>query len=377
MAKFFLMKYIIHLFLASSLLVVACSNKPVGNSRVNLKIENSANKKVVLQHLTNSAVNAIDSAQINANGEMSFGLDLTEIGFYRLYFDKNSFIVFILSPNDKITIEGKFPNLMQTTVIKGSIDNEQLRIGSLLMQSNYQKSDSLQKVFQANQNNPNGQEMLAGLTEQYESLMKLENDFIKGLIDKYPDSFFNLAFIEKLDKEKDIEYYSKLDKGLQKKYPSSDYVKSFHSNVQELMKLMPGSPAPEIDLPGVDGKNIKLSSLKGKVVLIDFWASWCKPCRMENPNVVKMYNRFKDKNFTVFSVSLDKQKENWIEAISKDNLTWPNHCSDLAFWSSAVVPLYNIQGIPLTVLIDKEGKIIAKNLRGQELEQKLESILAK
>ena len=371
------MKYIIHLFLASSLLVVACSNKPVGNSRVNLKIENSANKKVVLQHLTNSAVNAIDSAQINANGEMSFGLDLTEIGFYRLYFDKNSFIVFILSPNDKITIEGKFPNLMQTTVIKGSIDNEQLRIGSLLMQSNYQKSDSLQKVFQANQNNPNGQEMLAGLTAQYESLMKLENDFIKGLIDKYPDSFFNLAFIEKLDKEKDIEYYSKLDKGLQKKYPSSDYVKSFHSNVQELMKLMPGSPAPEIDLPGVDGKNIKLSSLKGKVVLIDFWASWCKPCRMENPNVVKMYNRFKDKNFTVFSVSLDKQKENWLEAISKDNLTWPNHCSDLAFWSSAVVPLYNIQGIPLTVLIDKEGKIIAKNLRGQELEQKLESILAK
>jgi peroxiredoxin len=371
------MKYIIHLFLASSLLVVACSNKPVGNSRVNLKIENSANKKVVLQHLTNSAVNAIDSAQINANGEMSFGLELTEIGFYRLYFDKNSFIVFILSPNDKITIEGKFPNLMQTTVIKGSIDNELLRIGSLLMQSNYQKSDSLQKVFQANQNNPNGQEMLAGLTEQYESLMKLENDFIKGLIDKYPDSFFNLAFIEKLDKEKDIEYYSKLDKGLQKKYPSSDYVKSFHSNVQELMKLMPGSPAPEIDLPGVDGKNIKLSSLKGKVVLIDFWASWCKPCRMENPNVVKMYNRFKDKNFTVFSVSLDKQKENWLEAISKDNLTWPNHCSDLAFWSSAVVPLYNIQGIPLTVLIDKEGKIIAKNLRGQELEQKLESILAK
>jgi thiol-disulfide isomerase/thioredoxin len=134
-------------------------------------------------------------------------------------------------------------------------------------------------------------------------------------------------------------------------------------------------PVPEISMANPSGKIIKLSDLKGKVVLIDFWASWCGPCRAENPNVVKMYQKFKNKGFTVFSVSLDEDASKWKEAIAKDQLEWEYHVSDLKGWKSSVVPTFGIEGIPYTVLVNKEGKIIGKNLRGEKLEETLNELL--
>lgn len=133
-------------------------------------------------------------------------------------------------------------------------------------------------------------------------------------------------------------------------------------------------PAPDFTLPDVNGKSVSLSSFKGKWVLVDFWASWCQPCRMENPNVVKAFNEFKHKNFTILGVSLDRAKEPWLEAIGKDSLSW-THVSDLKFWNSSVVPLYNIEGIPYNVLINPQGIVVAESLRGEELEKKLAEVL--
>lgn len=131
-----------------------------------------------------------------------------------------------------------------------------------------------------------------------------------------------------------------------------------------------GTAAIDFTQNDVNEKPVSLSSFKGKYVLVDFWASWCRPCRMENPNVVKVFNKFKDKNFTVLGISLDQQKEAWVNAIAKDRLTW-THVSDLQYWNNAVAQLYRVQSIPQNFLIDPSGKIVAKDLRGEDLEKKL------
>jgi thiol-disulfide isomerase/thioredoxin len=135
-----------------------------------------------------------------------------------------------------------------------------------------------------------------------------------------------------------------------------------------------GQQAPDIILPDSSGNLKTLSSLRGKIILVDFWASWCGPCRFENPNVVRLHQKYKDKGFDVLSVSLDQDKKAWLRAIEADGMEW-NHVSDLKKWESSVVPLYNINAIPMTFLLDQKGVIVAKDLRGPDLEKKLASII--
>ncbi|HLP50595.1 MAG TPA: TlpA disulfide reductase family protein, partial [Chitinophagales bacterium] len=191
-----------------------------------------------------------------------------------------------------------------------------------------------------------------------------------GPIDKFPKE--NLAVIQRLEKELPKSAYTKEFRDVYTKYEEQMKQVAAQPQAQDVSV---GKMAPEIDLKDPNGKSIKLSSLKGKVVLLDFWASWCGPCRMEMPNVVAAYKKYKDKGFTVYSVSLDKDATAWKNSIGALGMTWENQVSDLKFWQSAAAATYGVQGIPAAFLLDRDGKIVATNLRGSALDEKIGELI--
>jgi len=282
----------------------------------------------------------------------------------------------IMRDNSKIQIYGDGKNIFSFCNIVGSDESDKMNgFVKILTQWNLKKDSAVALI----QQNPARQEEIAS---------SLNNDYftfqsnIQSFVGQNQNSAALIPVLSTIDVEKDFASYESIVKQLLVGFKESPTVQQVYLYYQQILAkreaaniLAPGKVAPDFEELGLDRvTKMKLSDLKGKVVLLDFWASWCGPCRKENPNVVNLYNKYKSDGFTVMSVSLDKDFELWKAAIEKDGLSWPNHVSDLQFWSSKVGQLYQVKGIPFTVLIDQEGKIINTNLRGQALESELARI---
>ena len=216
---------------------------------------------------------------------------------------------------------------------------------------------------------------LAQLQEEMMGKEKLMLEEIKGLLPAMGSSFVSVFVASNfLNPQVHMNEMVQVMERLESANNSAPYAKSYISTISRMKGVSIGDQAPDFSLPSPNGGTVSLSSLKGKYVLIDFWASWCGPCRAENPNVVAMYNKYKSKNFEIIGVSLDKNEKAWLDAINKDKLTWV-HGSDLKGWESAVGRLYSVTAIPITYLLDKNGVVIAKNLRGAALEAKVAELV--
>lgn len=358
----------------SSFLFFSCAEKPeAGTIKGNIK--NYAGNYLYFDEITSAAATPIDSVKLLENGDFEFKFKAPQQSFFRIRTNDKNFVMLLLEDKDKVTFEADANNFRLSLKVKGSESSAKLLEATSYLQKNAIALDSLNSTFQAHQNDPNIDSLKAVLQGAYSVMMESETVYLKKFIDENSQSLATLAIIDKLPPEENMEYYKKVDAGLTKSFPNSGYTKAFHERIGEMNKLALGSEAPDIVLNSPDGKEIKLSSLKGKIVLVDFWASWCRPCRAENPNVVRIYNAYHDKGFDIYSVSLDKDKNAWIKAIADDQLAW-THVSDLGQWQSSVVKQYNISGIPFTCLLDKNGRIVAKGLRGLELEMKIKELLA-
>ncbi len=249
---------------------------------------------------------------------------------------------------------------------------------------------SLNKIYEENENSEGLPKLMDSLDSMAQNYLADINSFTKNYIDKNINSLVSLVALYQqvapgvpvLEQVKDWKYFVKVDSALYRQYPDYDPVITLHKQVQDLVAGLGvrssvqqnDGLAPEIALPDPEGDTISLSSTRGSYVLLDFWAAWCAPCRMENPNLVRAYDLYHRKGFQIFQVSLDKSKEAWIKGIEDDKLGKWIHVSDLQYWNSIVVPLYKIESIPANFLLDKEGRIIATNLRGERLQQKLAEV---
>lgn len=338
----------------------------------------------------------LDSIVCNKKGNFNLSGKTNRYKFYSIGGSINNVVALLLHGGESVTVNANFNQMAFTAKTEGSSDTKAMHEFSEKQKAFFDTMQSLKKEIEALEYDE--ADKRGAIIKSAEEAKLDFNQFKYSFIDHNSESpAIYLAASEIYDVVGELEYLKKIEKVMFEKMNGSPFHIAVTQKVGQANQTIAnadrqkqmieqqnqafaklgievGKTAPELNFPNPSGKNISLNSLKGKVVLLDFWASWCRPCRAENPNVVRLYNQYKNKGFTVYSYSLDNNAAKWENAIKDDRLSWPNHASDLKGWQSAGSAVYNVQSIPQTFLIGRDGKIIAIGLRGFELEEKLKEL---
>lgn len=348
-------------------LLVSCSEK---KQTISGEIENLGEAEIILNKYTTKGIVEVAKTKA-AEGKFSFEYSPEEPEMHFVKTEKFNVPLFL--DNSSVTITGDVESPADI-VVEGSASDEEYKAFEKIMIPLSEDQMSLRKQYR-DYSQRGDQENMKAIYTEYETLQNKTIQTIKDHITDYNDTYLSafladVYFTNTDDFEELKAIFTTLDNSLDG-YSHYDNIKNKYNAVAAVAI---GSEAPDFTLNDPDGNPISLSSFKGKYVLVDFWASWCGPCRQENPNIVAVYKRYGGDKFEILGVSLDQTKDNWLKGIEDDKLVWPQ-VSDLKYWQSDAAKLYGVKVIPHNVLIDPDGIIIAKDLLGNQLEEKLKTVL--
>ena len=368
------MKYQLTTVCLFSSLLLAAQMPQSKDFVINGTVKNAAKgEKVYLELAGVQPIKVLDSAIINDQKQFNFKRTEPDEGtVYQLNVAKRQRVVLLVEGGETLTITADGVEKGNSTVT-GSKNNDYYQRLMAMNAEMAEKSKKWQEEYATAEQKKDSKKIVS-IQQDFEAASQNMVKTVKGLLPEMGTSMAALFATNFLNPEANFSTLDSLARRFEKERPNMKQGQVFVGNLKRIKGVPVGEVAPEITLKNPNDTLVSLSSLRGRYVLIDFWASWCGPCRQENPNVVRVYNKFKDKGFTIYSVSLDKDRTPWLKAIEKDGLTW-THVSDLKYWQSAAAQTYGVSGIPATFLLDKEGRVIAKNLRGEALEQKLTEVL--